>query len=338
MAILGGHFGPGTGEPREEPARVTEAGRSLDSAYEELWRQLPSSNIYKQEKLLGWSGSEDGRADGGWVAGPAGGDLGPPPAERDFHAVALGAYHLVLQWYLQDLESLIGCCIVDSRGGSEGSGRPARLLASYVYAEDEDPLDSFLDDVGEQLRSDRCLEVEPGRLAYRGSKPAAPFFYLGGNGGLGLGGWSPEVIEAGLPGRGVVLCATDGRAAAWMRSSVAEVIDPGGFQKRYDEALAAILTGKHPSVGEVRRGLGEAPKVPSKQLDEMQRRVLALWAKVLDLDPETLHETSSYFDLGGTSLNAFKLVNRVRLELHRDISIRDIVENPTVRDFARLLS
>ncbi|MGD2115839.1 MAG: acyl carrier protein [Acidobacteriota bacterium] len=317
----------------------------MDAAYEGLWRQLPSSNIYKQEKLIGWeAGGPNGSPADGWVGGDGWAEPGERPGDllraggRDPDAALLGAYHLVLQWYLDDVESLIGCCLVDPRPAPAGGGRKARLLPSYVYAEDEDSVDTLLEEVEGQLRMDGCLEVEPAGPPCRGSRPAPAFFYLGGDGGSGAGDWSPEVLDAGFPGRGVVVCGHEREGGeVWMRSSVAETLGLDGFARRYGEALAALVSGERSLVGEIRELLGDEEEAPSKRLEEMERRVIALWAGVLSLDEAGLDERSSYFELGGTSLNAFKLVNRVRVELHRDISIRDIVENPTVRQFARLL-
>ena len=325
---------------------------AVESAYEELWRKLPSSNVYKQETLVGWDVDGPDRSEPERGESPAastwtGGAGWPaldallPSGGQDRTETMLAACHLVLQWYLDDLESLVGCCLVEAGDAPDGAGRKARLLPSYVYVEDEDSVESLLEDVRRQLRTDRFLAVEPAGPACRGTVRAPVVFFLGSDDGSGVGDWSPEVLDAGFPGRGVVICDQpghrDGRGGVWMRPSVAESLGLETFERRYGEVLSALRSGEHALVGEVRGLLGGGEDAPIHHLDEMQRRVIALWAGVLNIDTASLDGASSYFELGGTSLNAFKLVNRVRVELHKDISIRDIVENPTVREFARLL-
>ena len=102
-------------------------------------------------------------------------------------------------------------------------------------------------------------------------------------------------------------------------------------------SIRAAAAGGCSRVGEIKEHLGEGSEVPYRQLDEMQRRVIALWARVLGIAEDSLTETSNYYEVGGTSLNAFKLMNRVRVELQRDISIWEIIENPTIQQFSRVL-
>jgi acyl carrier protein len=332
----------GMGSTGAEPVRrvgVDEA-EALTRSYEDLWRQLPGSNMAKQETLLGrgpGAGSDAVGEPESWV-----GRTGPSPmtadgADGEAHTLALGALHLVLQWYLDDDESVVGCCLVGS-----GVEPGARLLPSYVYAEAEDEIETVLADVAEQLRSDQSVEVPAHAPAYRGDRRAPAFFYLAGEGDGGLGGWSPEALETSFPGRGVVLTAVENADHAtigvWMRPDAAEAIDLEEMYERYETALGCLAAGEVTRVGEVRERLGGGGTESLRELDAMETRVAALWAEVLGIDPAVLEPGSSYFELGGTSLNAFKLVNRVRTVLHRDISIRDIVANPTVRDMARLVA
>ena len=248
---------------------------------------------------------------------------------QSFNAVMLGAYHLVLQGYLDDVESLIGCCLL------EPAQRRAVLRPSYVYIEDDEPVGALLGDVEQQLRSGNFIAVDSSPMAQR----APVFFYLGVEGAADSA--VRNALMAHLPARRVTLTAIEDAERVEVRvsahSATARVFDLADFQRRYETALSSLLANRSASAGEIRSQLADAAEIPPHQLTEMQNRVIALWARVLGIAEDSLTEGSNYFEIGGTSLNAFKLVNRVRLEFQRDLSIRDIIENPTIREFARIL-
>ncbi|MGW7268245.1 amino acid adenylation domain-containing protein [Streptomyces sp. NPDC054842] len=66
--------------------------------------------------------------------------------------------------------------------------------------------------------------------------------------------------------------------------------------------------------------------------DETERIVAEVWADVLGLDRIGIDD--SFFDLGGHSLLATMAVSRIAQRLGRDIELRTVFENPTVRTFA----
>ncbi|MFJ4961812.1 amino acid adenylation domain-containing protein [Streptomyces sp. NPDC088729] len=66
--------------------------------------------------------------------------------------------------------------------------------------------------------------------------------------------------------------------------------------------------------------------------DDTERTVADIWADVLGL--ERIGIDDSFFDLGGHSLLATMAVSRVAQHLGRDIELRTVFENPTVRTFA----
>ncbi len=71
----------------------------------------------------------------------------------------------------------------------------------------------------------------------------------------------------------------------------------------------------------------EAPETPSEQ------KVALTWAKVLKVDAKTVNKHDNFFDQGGTSLSAVKLV----VGLERKVSIKDVMKNPVLADLAALL-
>ncbi|WP_216311791.1 non-ribosomal peptide synthetase [Streptomyces nanshensis] len=66
-----------------------------------------------------------------------------------------------------------------------------------------------------------------------------------------------------------------------------------------------------------------------------ERRLAALYAELLGTGP--VGADDGFFDLGGDSLRAARLVSRVRAELDAEIDVRDVFEHPTVAALAARL-
>jgi amino acid adenylation domain-containing protein len=71
----------------------------------------------------------------------------------------------------------------------------------------------------------------------------------------------------------------------------------------------------------------ESPATPSEQ------RVAAAWAEVLGISQDQIGRRNSFFDLGGTSLSAVKLV----IALDREVSLKDVTRLPVLSDQAALI-
>jgi amino acid adenylation domain-containing protein len=72
--------------------------------------------------------------------------------------------------------------------------------------------------------------------------------------------------------------------------------------------------------------------------NELERRLLAIWAEVLRLDKDQISTTDSFFELGGNSLRAMVLVNKIQGSLGMDIAIRDIFDRETIRSLGDVLN
>jgi amino acid adenylation domain-containing protein len=70
-----------------------------------------------------------------------------------------------------------------------------------------------------------------------------------------------------------------------------------------------------------------APSTPN------ERRLAAAWATVLGVPQDTIGRRDHFFDRGGTSLSAVKLV----VSLHRAVSLKDVIRHPVLAELAGLL-
>jgi len=70
-----------------------------------------------------------------------------------------------------------------------------------------------------------------------------------------------------------------------------------------------------------------APSTPTEQ------RLAAAWAKVLGIPQTQIGRRDHFFDWGGTSLSAVKLV----IALDRAVSLKDVTRHPIIADLARLV-
>jgi amino acid adenylation domain-containing protein len=70
-----------------------------------------------------------------------------------------------------------------------------------------------------------------------------------------------------------------------------------------------------------------APQTPTEQ------RLARAWAQVLGMEPDRIGRADHFFEIGGTSLAAVRLV----LSIDRQVSLRDVVTFPVLADLARLI-
>jgi phthiocerol/phenolphthiocerol synthesis type-I polyketide synthase E len=69
---------------------------------------------------------------------------------------------------------------------------------------------------------------------------------------------------------------------------------------------------------------------------DVERRIAAVWQELLGIDQVGLHD--NFFDLGGNSLMAIRIISRLKAELGVDVSEVSLFEGPTVALLARLLA
>ncbi|MDB4947506.1 MAG: Amino acid adenylation protein [Gemmatimonadetes bacterium] len=70
--------------------------------------------------------------------------------------------------------------------------------------------------------------------------------------------------------------------------------------------------------------------------DALEERVAALWREVLGVERVGVHD--DFFDLGGQSILATRLVARVRTELGLEVGVAELLQDPTLEAMARAVS
>ncbi|MEU2791680.1 MupA/Atu3671 family FMN-dependent luciferase-like monooxygenase [Streptomyces sp. NPDC007100] len=99
------------------------------------------------------------------------------------------------------------------------------------------------------------------------------------------------------------------------------------------------VTAAHPG-----RGVQQPhrPETPPEQTTaartDLERRLRALWADAFDLTPDVIGPDTSFFDLGGHSIAAIRLVNRAREVFGREYPMVRFYQEPTVRAMADYLA
>ncbi|HET7464463.1 MAG TPA: amino acid adenylation domain-containing protein [Longimicrobium sp.] len=77
-------------------------------------------------------------------------------------------------------------------------------------------------------------------------------------------------------------------------------------------------------------GIATQPRSPA------EARLAAIWAEALSLPRVGIHD--DFFDLGGNSITASRLVARVRTEMGRDLPLAALLRAPTVAGLARVMA
>jgi amino acid adenylation domain-containing protein len=85
---------------------------------------------------------------------------------------------------------------------------------------------------------------------------------------------------------------------------------------------------------EVDTGTKEEYQAPA---DEIEVKMTALWAEVLQIKEESLSSSANFFELGGHSLTAVTLLNKIHEVFHTKIQLTDIFQIPTIKAVSRII-
>lgn len=77
-------------------------------------------------------------------------------------------------------------------------------------------------------------------------------------------------------------------------------------------------------------GARRPPAPRSASNDEMVRYMCEVWSEVLEAEPDTIGPESDFFDVGGQSVTAVRLIERLRSDLDLPVPLRALFDHPTV--------
>ena len=75
----------------------------------------------------------------------------------------------------------------------------------------------------------------------------------------------------------------------------------------------------------------------TEAFSDMEAELRQLWSQVLSVPADCIDRTGHFFDLGGNSIRAMRLVNNAR-EAHLSLTVADVFKTPVLSDLAALLS
>ncbi|KAK8023283.1 Nonribosomal peptide synthetase 12 [Apiospora marii] len=72
-------------------------------------------------------------------------------------------------------------------------------------------------------------------------------------------------------------------------------------------------------------------------LSDTEAELRQLWSQVLSVPADSIERTGNFFDLGGNSIRAMRLVNNAR-ETHLSLTVADVFKTPVLSDLATVIS
>ncbi len=75
----------------------------------------------------------------------------------------------------------------------------------------------------------------------------------------------------------------------------------------------------------------------SKPENETQKRLVEIWANLINIDQSAISIDADFFDIGGHSLLALRLANTIQQTFNKKIDFSDIIKSPTIRNLSEEL-
>ncbi|TDA48495.1 condensation domain-containing protein, partial [Burkholderia pyrrocinia] len=166
----------------------------------------------------------------------------------------------------------------------------------------------------------------------------------------------PGEIEAALTSHPLVDAAVvalrgvdDGaRLVAWLRSShpEAELIEAvrGHLRQRLPDYMVPSAFVVVPAFEHLPNGKLDRARLPEPgdnldhvaPVNALEAQLTAIWQEVLG--QARIGTTANFFELGGNSLSATKVVARIRRDLHAKLEIRSLFAHPTISSLAKRIA
>jgi amino acid adenylation domain-containing protein len=119
----------------------------------------------------------------------------------------------------------------------------------------------------------------------------------------------------------------------FLRLRLPEYMVPASFIRL--DHMPLLPSGKINRLALPKSGIRVRHRVHLSPRDDNEKRLHAIWREVLNIDQISIDD--NFFDLGGHSLSAMRVLARVRRDFHLDLSIRRIFESPTIAGVAQEL-
>ena len=71
-------------------------------------------------------------------------------------------------------------------------------------------------------------------------------------------------------------------------------------------------------------------------LNPVEKKLIQIWADVLNIDEDLIHPDDNFFDVGGDSLKATMMLSRIKNEFGKEISMKDVFINPFIKELSVL--
>lgn len=72
-------------------------------------------------------------------------------------------------------------------------------------------------------------------------------------------------------------------------------------------------------------------------ISEIERKLIEIWAKELEIDKNDINTDTNYFDIGGNSIKAIQIIPELKKVFGVDISLIDFIEKSTLKNVASLI-
>jgi acyl carrier protein len=301
-----------------------------------LFKEFPYSNIHQQWTLSGRDAMPEARESLAYKAKHALLDVSvcgkitdlAKECDLDEELILLAAYHLLVQKHLNNDESVIAMRrIKDARDGQP----TLELSASYYYLEEGSTANELVSELADFQTDSPISKVSSSDFVPR-LATKLPLFYFDIISGCEQKsdlGFSPVSlsIKAEVSGTWIQVRVLEG---------VSENLDTDLLLGEYLSLLSTLLSSPRLSLEELYAD--EQGEENSLIVDSIQLKMKGLWQQVLNVDIDDIKLSSCYFSLGGTSLNAFLLVNKIRSEFDQELSIRNVVENSTLKELSEKIA
>ncbi|SDI91689.1 fengycin family lipopeptide synthetase D/bacitracin synthase 2 [Chryseobacterium taeanense] len=81
----------------------------------------------------------------------------------------------------------------------------------------------------------------------------------------------------------------------------------------------------------------EVEQIHLEPENEIEERLTQIWSEILHIDPELISTNASFFKLGGHSLKAVSLANKIEKRWNTKISLQEIFYNTTIQLIAKII-